>query len=347
MGIPKEKIEELLQNSMLRSDQVFSDPPVCIKISGEYGDQIFSTLGNFSLLLAPPKVGKTTAAMLPVVSLLRNEAFLNCVPSMPPEKNSIYWIDTEQGKHEGVKIVRTVSRLTTGQESPQPANFHYFSFRQHNNATKLELTDYLIENSKHLGFVVIDGIRDFVSSINNEIEATKIAEKLLKWTETKNIHILAILHQNKGDGNARGHLGTELINKAETVARIKREEQGLTRLTVIEADLSRHREFEKFAFTIDINGNFETVEITGGFQPEKPKANELTHYQIEDALKITFAKEKQMPYSKFVMNLKESLKNIGVEFGDNKTKELIKHLQVTKYIDHNKQSRNYSPAIPV
>ena len=347
MGLPKEKLEALLEKSMLRSDQEFSDPPVCIRITGEYGDQIFATLGNFSLLLAPPKVGKTTAAILPVVALLRHESFLNCIPAMPSEKNSVFWIDTEQGKHEGIKVLKTISKLTTGQETTQPTNFHYFSFRQHGNATKLELTEYLIENSKNLGFVVIDGIRDFVSSINNEIEATTIAEKLLKWTEVKNIHILAILHQNKGDGNARGHLGTELINKAETVARIKREEQGGTRLTVIEPDLSRHREFEKFAFTIDINGNFETIEVSEGYQPQTPKAHELTHYQIEDAIKLTFSKEPKLTYSKLVISLKDSLKNIGIEFGDNKTKDLIKHLQATKYIDHNKVTKIYSPAIPV
>jgi hypothetical protein len=33
----------------------------------------------------------------------------------------------------------------------------------------------------------------------------------------KVIHIHTILHQNKADENARGHIGTELNNKAETV----------------------------------------------------------------------------------------------------------------------------------
>ena len=342
MSLPKEKIEELLKKSMLRSDQVFSDPPVCIKISGDYGNQIFATLGNFSLLLAPPKVGKTTAAMLPVVSLLRNETFLNCIPSMPPEKNSIYWIDTEQGKHEGVKIVRTISRLATGHENTQPPNFYYYSFRQFNNATKLELTDYLIENSNKLGFVVIDGIRDFVSSINNEIEATTIAEKLLKWSETKNIHILTILHQNKGDGNARGHLGTELINKAETVARIKREEQGMTRLTVIEPDLSRHREFEKFAFTIDQDGNFEPNEIPEGYQPKNPKPNELTLDEIKAILNEVYKNGESYPYAKLQEQIHKTChKNMFESFGMNKCAELIKRLKDERYITQKSDSNQY------
>ena len=32
-----------------------------------------------------------------------------------------------------------------------------------------------------------------------------------------------ILHQNKGDENARGHIGTELNNKAETVLLVEKD----------------------------------------------------------------------------------------------------------------------------
>ena len=34
-----------------------------------------------------------------------------------------------------------------------------------------------------------------------------------------------LLHQNKGDEHARGHIGTELSNKAETVLQVEKDEK--------------------------------------------------------------------------------------------------------------------------
>ena len=68
-----------------------------------------------------------------------------------------------------------------------------------------------------LGFVVIDGIRDLVYDINSPSEATCVISKLMQWTDEYQIHLHTILHQNKSDENARGHIGTEINNKAETV----------------------------------------------------------------------------------------------------------------------------------
>ena len=44
----------------------------------------------------------------------------------------------------------------------------------------------------------------------------------MQWTDDRQIHIHTILHQNKGDENARGHIGTELNNKAETVLLVEK-----------------------------------------------------------------------------------------------------------------------------
>ena len=37
--------------------------------------------------------------------------------------------------------------------------------------------------------------------------------------------IHTILHQNKGEEHARGHIGTELSNKAETVLQVEKDEK--------------------------------------------------------------------------------------------------------------------------
>jgi hypothetical protein len=61
-----------------------------------------------------------------------------------------------------------------------------------------------------LGFVVIDGIADLANAINDEIEASRVVSLLMRWTKIYNCHIHVIIHENKADNNATGHLGSSI-----------------------------------------------------------------------------------------------------------------------------------------
>ena len=91
-----------------------------------------------------------------------------------------------------------------------------------------------------LGLVIVDGIRDFLYDINSPSEATDIISRFMQWTDDRQIHIHTILHQNKNDENARGHIGTELNNKAETVMQVEVDKMDRT-VSVVEAIHIRDR----------------------------------------------------------------------------------------------------------
>src|SRR5690606_7195451 len=74
-------------------------------------------------------------------------------------------------------------------------------------------------------FIIIDGIRDLVFDINSPEEATIISGEMMRWAEIYDCHILTIIHENKGSGTARGHLGTEMQNKAEVVLKVFKNEE--------------------------------------------------------------------------------------------------------------------------
>lgn len=260
----------------------------------------------------------------------------------------ILWIDTEQGKPECIRTIRFISKLVNGDDMKHPENFIFISLRQFNYKQRIELTDYAINSIENLSFVVIDGIRDFVSSINDEREATSIADKLLKWTQQKNIHIITILHQNKGDANARGHLGTELMNKAESVAKLTRDEISGTRLTIVEPEFSRHKDFEPFAYSIDDFGNILNQDATKGYQPKAPKAEELTHHEIKDILKQIFSNGESYSFSKLQEKIYEVCHNNMFEsFGKNKCSDLIKRMKTDQFISQKPNSVEYINNTPL
>jgi hypothetical protein len=62
-----------------------------------------------------------------------------------------------------------------------------------------------------------------------------------------NIHIHTVLHLNKSDDNTRGHIGTELNNKAETVMKIIKSEINPD-VSEVRPMITREKEFSNFAF---------------------------------------------------------------------------------------------------
>ncbi len=345
MSMNQEEIRKIVEGSFIKADHEFKYPPVCLEITGEYGNRIFATLGNFSTILAAPKVGKTTATAVIVSALLSNKQKSNFVPTLPEDKKVIVWIDTEQASPECVNTIQLISKQVTGIKKQHPDNLKFLSLRKYGKDVRLEAIEYVLKHTKNMGFLVIDGIRDLVQSINDEREATKIADNLLRWSQEYNIHILAILHQNKGDTNGRGHIGTELTNKAETIVSLERGENNGIRSTIIEPKYTRHKEFEAFAFTIE-NGDIIESEIKQGYQPGNPKVNDLTVHQIEAVIHSTFIENQSFTYSKLWQTLKESLKTIGVSFGDNKCKELVTFLQNKNYLNYNELTKVYYPNFP-
>ena len=348
MNFSNEQLNAILKQSSLKADHEFEAPPVCLEINGEYGNQIFATLGNFSTILARPKVGKTTFAAIMIVSLLTGKTLIRFHPQLPPN-TKILWIDTEQGKPECVRTIRLISKMVYGDEKKHPDNLVFLSLRPFSQAQRVQITEYAINHVQNLTFVIIDGIRDFVASINDEKESNFIADKLLKWTQEKNIHILTILHQNKGDANARGHLGTELMNKAETVAKLSRDEIGGNRTTTVEPEFTRHKDFEKFSYSLDEYGNLFETETKADYQPKNPKASELTHSEIAEILRGVYSNGESYPFGKLQKKIHEICNSPGMfsEFGMNKCSDLIKRLKNERFIYQKEGSVEYTNNTPL
>ena len=64
--------------------------------------------------------------------------------------------------------------------------------------------------------VILDGIKDLITDINDAVQATQTMEHLMALAQRYNCCIVTVLHQNKSeaDRSMRGSIGTELTNKA-------------------------------------------------------------------------------------------------------------------------------------
>ncbi len=211
------------------------------------GYGILGTLGNFSLIIGKAKSRKSFFINIAVSAAVSQDLILGRYMSyLPEKKQEVLYFDTEQGKYHVQQAYKRICKQT---KIENPQNLQVYCLRALRPSVRLEVIEAVIYNNANIGFVVIDGIRDLVTSINDEEQATVVSSKLLKWTEEKNIHIITVLHQNKSDNNARGHLGTELMNKSEIVLSVTKQ-KGNEDISIVQPEQCRNKEPETFAFQI-------------------------------------------------------------------------------------------------
>lgn len=158
----------------------------------------------------------------------------------------ILFFDTEQGKRHVYQIRKKLFQLTgkwvpvfylRGKSPQERQQIIFETVRQWPTRPKL---------------ILIDGIRDLLSNINDPDQSTDLIVWLENITVTFSLHVMNVLHLNKTDSNARGHIGTELQNKAEMTIEVEKDEQG--GYSLVKCESSRDQPFETFAFTHSTDG---------------------------------------------------------------------------------------------
>ena len=238
--------ENIWQKSLIHVTDEFTLPPVILQA----GEAIIGTLGNFSVSTGKAKAKKTFNVSAIVAAALVNGQVLEYQASFPESKRTILYFDTEQSPYHCQLVMQRILRLAKLPIDKEPQNLKFSHLRAIADPNeRREIIRYAIYNTPNVGLVVIDGIRDLMLDINNSTEATKLVGDLMQWTSEQNIHIQTVLHLNKGDDNARGYIGTELNNKAETVIQITKDNT-LPDRSIVAPAIIRSKPFDKFAFRL-------------------------------------------------------------------------------------------------
>ena len=289
----KEDFAALWKSIRLKVTDTYDVPPEILWVNGS----TIGTLGNFSASTGKAKSKKTFNISAIVAAALTNDEVLHYSACLPPDKRKILYVDTEQSRYHCHKVMERILRL----------------------AMRKRIIEYMLENMPEVGLLIIDGIRDLMYDINSPSESTDLINLLMRWSSGYNLHIHTVLHLNKGDDNTRGHIGTELNNKAETVLQITKSTQD-GNISEVKAAHIRDRDFEPFAFRINDSALPEVVDGYVFQQPKQEKSfplTELTEQQHRTALENGFGKRTVQGYSNVIQALKQGYASIGYERGRN------------------------------
>lgn len=256
--------EELLQSYVVDMEKELPDVKPLISIN----DSCVCSVGNLSAICGEAKSKKTFLASALVASAM-------AMPFKPinnfknVDNNSdinVLWVDTEQGERHVRKVVERITQMTgaaLGGAKCEP-RLTTLALRELSPSERKDVL-YAAMRLLHYDIVVIDGIADLQRNTNDLEESDALVAELMAMSTRANTHILCVLHTNPGSDKARGHLGSSLQRKAETVIFVHRAGD----VSIVEPQFCRNEPFERFAFRVNAEGIPEVCDV--------PKPQEERH----------------------------------------------------------------------
>jgi len=171
----------------------------------------------------------------------------------PTGRNLIY-IDTEQSKYENWwSCNQMLWQQGLAQNRP---NFHAFRITELELTKKIQFLDYAVNKVGNVACVLLDGIVDLCQDYNDQKESRALVEWIRRIASINNFLLINVLHNARSTGKARGHLGTELLNKGKCNINVtKDKEMGYSTLEI--DDLRGSFEPKGFDFNHSEQGNIQ------------------------------------------------------------------------------------------
>ena len=164
---------------------------------------------------------------------------------------NVLWVDTEQGEQHVRRVIKRITEMTGTAKGgaivePRLTTMALRELAPHERKAML----YDAMTLTHYDIVVIDGIADLQRNTNDLEESDALVAELMALSTRAGTHIICVLHTNPGSDKARGHLGSSLQRKAESVLFVHRDGD----CSIVEPQFCRNEPFERFAFTISEEG---------------------------------------------------------------------------------------------
>lgn len=249
-------LEELRRYEVRASDKLREPKPVVA-----YRGKVIGSEGNLSAVVGEAKSKKSFLCTAIVGDTL---AMVQPSNGFTPHLMRVLWIDTEQSLLHVRKIARRLLYLTGMHDSQgEMPHLKLYALREEPPKERMKIVRQAIEAFQPK-LVVIDGIADLQYNTNDLEESERIVTELMALSSIHHCHILSVLHTNPNSDKARGHVGSALQRKAETVLYVHK----VGERSVVEPQFCRNEPFDRFAFHIE-NPIEEGIPVSVGLPSEE------------------------------------------------------------------------------
>lgn len=230
-------------------------PPLAISIgyddiayNGTHYPLRFGTFGNISMIKGEEKARKSWLKSMIISCAIggNSNIIADEIVGHNLKDKYIIDIDTEQDSYDAWMVADRVRRMV----GAMPENYIPVMLREYNSTERLGYLEWLFMESEYksnLGIVSIDGYVDMLKDFNSLTESIEFTQRLMKYSSVTKSHITGVLHLNPNSEKARGHLGTILQQKCETVVIIKDEGD----YSQVNCQRGRGKKFRPFAISVN------------------------------------------------------------------------------------------------
>lgn len=262
----EDKLDEILLGSHVDLLVDLPAPPIVMSVLNwdkEWKQQRLFTAGNISSTTGKAKSKKSMLTAVFMAAASSNATICSKMTGHLPEgKNMAVLFDTEQASYDSQVLGKKILELGGGIN-----NVNVFCLREYSNKDRIRIIERALEKyGERIGFMVIDGVADLVNSINDEEEAGKAVQKLMKWSKQYNIHIHNVIHQNKADSYATGHLGSAILKKSEAIISVEKNESDPNTSTVKCQLIRGVKHFDNFEIYITDEGK---IKLSNEFRQDE------------------------------------------------------------------------------
>lgn len=251
--------EKLLEDCYIDPRKNLEHPPIALSYgthsyNTKDGEVVYDTpigtYGNFSFIQAPPKHKKTFLVTLLSAAYIggSSDKFIGKLKGHRDDRCIVHF-DTEQGSFHAQRVFRRTLDMCGLKDDC----YKTYGLRALSHKERLNVIQVAIENTPNLGLVIIDGIADLLSDVNNIEEANSVVQKVMSWTQEYNIHIITVIHTNFNSNKPTGHLGSAMEKKAETQIQLEKDNTNPNIINVL-CKSSRGRSFDPFSFYVNDYG---------------------------------------------------------------------------------------------
>lgn len=187
------------------------------------------SFGNIMVLAGKVKTGKSAVLYSILAGALSEKESdmdtlgINIVPNT--DKKAVIHFDTEQSEYDW--HTRLMSSLERAKIERKPNFFNSYHILEFTFSERIKHIEDIIEfnfrehNGIHL--VMIDGVADLIKSVNDEERSNEIVDLFHRLSVEYKCPVILVVHLNPDGNKTRGHLGSQLDRKAESVINIERE----------------------------------------------------------------------------------------------------------------------------
>jgi hypothetical protein len=139
---------------------------------------------------------------------------------------TVVYVDSERNLSEQLPYALQSIQLMAGFEKEEhPYNFEYISLlqvpRKDRFSTLNEYLTYVRESTQRPLFIVLDVSTDCIEDFNRTDKSMELIDLMNVAINEFDVTFLCLIHENPNSDKARGHFGTEIMNKSSTVMQVR------------------------------------------------------------------------------------------------------------------------------